>query len=166
MFGAPLSIAYDENLIRKHDDGVKGIINKIIETQQRDKKYFIQKEQERKKNFSRYPTIQDYSYNNEVEKQLAYQDRQAEKDQQRKLKSRRENFSMASDNSCQSFIEHARSCPGCAKKILDMLQSDEDKKMRYKQNNDSLDIIIYTLSGVFLLFLMNTFIKLGKSLKK
>ena len=167
MLGAPLEIAYEENLVRKHQDSVDGIINKIIKTQQRDREFFIKKEQKRQQEFSRFPEVKDYTYNNSVEAHLKYQDERAEKENREKIAGK-ENFNSKpmTDMNCEEIIKHALGCPSCKQMLIEQFQKDDSLTLKSKQNNDSLDIIIYTLSGIFLLFLMNTFIKLGRSLKK
>lgn len=66
---------------------------------------------------------------------------------------------------CLKFLDHISKCEKCrefiAKKFNLTPKTTEDKK-----REDMLDVAIYILTGVFVLFLLDSFMNLGKYLKR
>jgi type III secretory pathway component EscR len=67
-------------------------------------------------------------------------------------------------NDCKNFLQHLTKCEKCRNYIFDNL-----KKKHREENNiikeELLDISIFVLSGIFVLFLVDSLINLGKILK-
>lgn len=61
-------------------------------------------------------------------------------------------------NICNEFQEHLKTCSECRNK---MIVYKEEKFF----TDEVLDLILYIISGIFILYLINLFFNLGKSFK-
>ena len=70
-------------------------------------------------------------------------------------------------NGCGHLIKHLANCPKC-RLYLEKYFGKQESIQRYiakKREDQFLDIAIYIVSGIFLLFLLDIFVRLGKFLK-
>jgi len=72
-----------------------------------------------------------------------------------------EKMTNVSSSDCDSAMKHIMSCPTCMKKLEAMFST---KKSSFE--SDMLDVVIYSLTGFFVLFILHSFINLGKFLVK
>jgi uncharacterized protein YbaR (Trm112 family) len=72
------------------------------------------------------------------------------------------------------YLDHVLNCPECRKEVLRILQQKEygtpkpsgaREEFTLPENDQIFDIIIYILTGVFVLFTLNMFLKLGKLIR-
>ena len=72
------------------------------------------------------------------------------------------------------YMDHVLNCPECRKEVLRILQEKEygapktsggNEEFTLPENDQIFDIIIYILTGVFVLFTLNMFLKLGKLIR-
>ena len=75
----------------------------------------------------------------------------------------------AEEDDHEVFMAHVLECPECRAELLMKLKQDyrEDFSMTGNRSVDDqvFDIIIYVLTGIFVLFVLNLFLKLGKLIK-
>lgn len=124
----------------------------------------------KKENFTRYTPVDDNSnelnYSNienmskYIEKK--YNEKKEGKKENKKIK-KKENFKNEIEE-CEEFIKHLSKCSRCRQlliKKLNLNRNPEDiKREQY------LDLVIFTLSGVFVLFLLDMVLNFGKNLNK
>jgi hypothetical protein len=79
---------------------------------------------------------------------------------------KKENFTTGQNEieQCEKFIEHLSKCSRCRQFLIKKLNLDKNpddiKREQY------LDLAIFTLSGIFVLFLLDIVLNFGKSLNK
>ena len=66
---------------------------------------------------------------------------------------------------CVKFLDHVSKCEKCRKFIMKKLNLTTKTK-EDKQKEEMLDIVIFILTGIFVLFLLDSFMNLGKYIKK
>ena len=71
-----------------------------------------------------------------------------------------------SKTSCDNFLEHIKTCKSCRAYVMEKFAVSPEKSESDKNREEMLDIAIYILTGVFVLFLLDTFMNLGRFLKK
>jgi len=69
------------------------------------------------------------------------------------------------DVECGRFLEHIAKCKKCREFIIKKFNLTP-KTSADKNREDMLDIAIYILTGVFVLFLLDSFMSLGKYIKR
>ncbi len=77
---------------------------------------------------------------------------------------------------CQKYLEHFLECENCKKKvntILDMNSSNRDNKslienfnLRSNIDEGYLDILVLVLLGIFIIFILDCFIRLGRNFRR
>lgn len=81
-----------------------------------------------------------------------------------------DNISAEDDKYHQDAINHILTCPACRREALEKMELDYKEDFvslpSLKNADDQVfDIVIYVLTGVFFIFILNLFLKLGKLLK-
>ena len=130
----------------------------------------------KKENFTRYTPVDDnsnelnYSNIENMSKYIEekYNEQKEEKKENKKKKKikKKENFTTEQNEieECEEFIKHLSKCSRCRQlliKKLNLNRNPEDiKREQY------LDLVIFTLSGVFVLFLLDMVLNFGKNLNK
>lgn len=68
------------------------------------------------------------------------------------------------DSDCGHLIEHLAQCPKCRLYLEKHFggQGNAQKYMNKKREDQLLDIAIYVATGIFILFLLDIFVRLGK----
>lgn len=69
-----------------------------------------------------------------------------------------------STRECEKFLNHLEKCQRC--RIFLIKKFNLDKKPEDIKREQYLDIIIFGLSGIFVLFLLDMVLNIGKNLKK
>ena len=72
----------------------------------------------------------------------------------------------SSNSSCDDFLEHIKTCKSCRAYVTEKFAVTPEKSESDKNREEMLDIAIYILTGVFVLFLLDSFMNLGRFLKK
>jgi len=72
-----------------------------------------------------------------------------------------EKMTNTTGSDCSSAIAHIMKCPTCMQKLQAMFAKNSSTF-----ESDMLDVVIYSLTGFFVLFILNSFINLGKFLVK
>ena len=75
---------------------------------------------------------------------------------------------------CEKFMEHFVSCKECRGKIKDMLDDYKKETQMIEKfspasvpiNNNYLDIFVLIITGVFIIFVLDCFVRLGKRFGK
>tara|TARA_B110000285_G_scaffold193249_1_gene222156 strand:- start:803 stop:1297 length:495 start_codon:yes stop_codon:yes gene_type:complete len=125
----------------------------------------------KKQKFTRFTPVNDngseLNYSN-LQDMSEYIENKYEKNIQKKNKKinkkvKKENFENEIKQ-CEDFIEHLASCSRCRQFLIKKLKLD--KKPDDIKREQYLDLAIFSLSGVFLLFLLDMVLNLGKSLNK
>jgi len=94
-----------------------------------------------------------------------YNEKKSEEKIKKKIK-KKENFTTGQNEieQCEKFIEHLSKCSRCRQFLIKKLNLDKNpddiKREQY------LDLAIFTLSGIFILFLLDIVLNFGKSLNK
>lgn len=76
----------------------------------------------------------------------------------------KENFDDVTVEECESFLKHLEKCQRC--RMFLIKKFNLDKKPEDLKREQYLDIIIFALSGVFVLFFIDIILNFGKNLKK
>ena len=124
----------------------------------------------KKENFTRYTPVTDQSnelnYSNienmseYIEKK--YNKKKEEKKENKKIK-KKENFKNEIEQ-CEEFIKHLSKCSRCRQLLIKKLKLNKNPEDIKREQY--LDLVIFTLSGVFVLFLLDMVLNFGKSLNK
>ena len=69
------------------------------------------------------------------------------------------------ESECLRFLNHISKCEKCRKFIIKKFNIQPENPEQ-KNREEMLDIAIYILTGVFVLFLLDSFMNLGKYLKR
>lgn len=75
-----------------------------------------------------------------------------------------ENFNDVTIAECEDFLKHLEKCQRC--RMFLIKKFNLDKKPEDLKREQYLDIIIFALSGVFVLFFIDIILNFGKNLKK
>jgi hypothetical protein len=73
-----------------------------------------------------------------------------------------ENYDSDDEMDCMSVLEHVKKCKICQSKIIEERGKSENL---FSLSDNFLDILLYTISGIFILFLLDTVLRIGKSLR-
>ncbi len=86
---------------------------------------------------------------------------------------RQENFesggALCSMLSCDKFLEHFLDCTDCKKRVNQILDINPNKSLveNFRNLDDNyLDIFILVLTGIFVIFILDCFVRLGKNFRK
>jgi len=73
----------------------------------------------------------------------------------------------AKDINCGHLLEHLAKCPKCRLYLEKHFGKQENiqKYIQKKREDQFLDIAIYIVTGIFILFLLDIFVRLGKFMK-
>jgi hypothetical protein len=71
------------------------------------------------------------------------------------------------DINCGHLLEHLAKCPKCRLYLEKHFgkQDNSQEYLRKKREDQFLDIAIYIVTGIFILFLLDIFVRLGKFMK-
>jgi hypothetical protein len=72
------------------------------------------------------------------------------------------------NKNCDKFLEHFLQCNECKKKIDNILNINQKKTFveSFKNIDDNyLDIFVLILTGIFIIFVLDCFVRLGKNFK-
>ena len=71
------------------------------------------------------------------------------------------------DINCGHLLEHLAKCPKCRLYLEKHFgkQDNAEEYLRKKREDQFLDIAIYIVTGIFILFLLDIFVRLGKFMK-
>lgn len=70
------------------------------------------------------------------------------------------------ENDCLKFLDHLSKCKKCRDFIIKKFNLTEQDDPSIKRKDEMLDMAIYILTGVFILFILDSFISLGKYIKR
>ena len=136
------------------------IIKNLLNSDNRSNKNIPDPSMSNKSKYTTYKEIENFENKYNIDKIDEIVDKIENTEKKDEIK-----INMNTDNSCLEFLDHISKCEKCRNFIL--------KKMNLKSKTEEdmlkenmLDITIYILSGIFILFLLNSFINLGKMLKK
>lgn len=148
---------------QQRQNSYDNIIKDLIYSQKEDSYSNIPEPISTSNNFTTYQKVQNTSNKISPKKSAA------------KLEKRIENFedsykskkiAIDIDNiPCDNMLEHILKCDKCRNIIIEEFQLN-NKTIEDKKREDMLDVAIYVLTGVFVLFLLDSFMNLGKYLKK
>lgn len=121
-----------------------------------------------KYNLTKKIDVQDFSNKvpevEEIEKVKKVEEVKVEHEKS-EIKNKKENFNNEpSYKDCEDFLRHLEKCQRC--RMLLIKKFNLDKKPEDYKREEYLDIVIYALSGVFLLFLIDIILNFGKNLNK
>lgn len=125
----------------------------------------------KKEKFTRYIPVDDNSnelnYSN-IENMSKYIEKKYNKKKEEKInnmkkRKKKENFQDEIEE-CQKFIEHLSKCSRCRQFLIKKLKLNKNPEDIKREQY--LDLVIFTLSGVFILFLLDMVLNFGKSLNK
>ncbi len=66
---------------------------------------------------------------------------------------------------CQKMLAHVANCEKCRKFLMKKLKVSPQTQQD-KEREDMLNLVIYAMTGIFILFLLDAFMSLGKMLRK
>lgn len=137
---AELDEIYESNVLEikknQYNDIIKNITNQNYYDEKPDEKFL----------YSKYPTPKKKT--NKIKEIKVQEDV-------------KENYENYVDTECDNFLEHILTCEKCKEYILQKYNMKDNSI----NNDDMLDVAIYILTGIFVLFILDSFISLGKFLK-
>jgi len=158
MSFAFLSDVYNDN---KDDNDYGLIVNNILN---------VDKEPGLKKEFTRFNPVDDQSnelnYSNLDDMSKLIEKKYNEKKEnegQKKNEGQKENFENEIKQ-CENFLEHLEKCSRCRQFLIKKFKLDKNPEDMKREQY--LDLAIFTLSGVFILFLLDIVLNFGKNLNK
>lgn len=180
--GAPLEVAYSRN--SQQQNNYRVINSDMKRKNQRSNKYF--NEDMSLKSTNKYSNVSvPIPMNYEQETHQPYQqvenvkpnmnnNQQLIKQVEEKLNTPKkehfgtinmDNFKSSGEFDCQKMLDHCAKCEKCRNYLMKKLkvspQSSQDK-----EREDILNLVIYAMTGIFILFLLDAFMSLGKLLRK
>lgn len=163
MFYASLDEIYDKNTLEMKQNNYDEVIKNLIEQNKRQGYIENDKHEPAGLNRSKFTTYQKVeNYTNELDELEKLIDEKYnkpdEKPQEIKIK-------MKEENDCLKILDHISKCEKCRKFIIEKFEINP-KDPKEKGKEEMLDIVIYILSGIFVLYLLDSFMSLGKFLKK
>lgn len=112
------------------------------------------------------PTENKYNLTNKIEPKIFTNEIPQEKEEEIKEKNKVkkiENFNNEPTmKECEDFIRHLEKCKRC--RMMLIKKFNLDKKPEDYRREEYLDIVIYGLTGIFLLFLIDIVLNFGKKL--
>jgi hypothetical protein len=160
MSFAFLDDVYNDDKILKNEKNYGLIVNDILNT---DDNPGLKKQK-----FTRFTPVNDndselnYSNLEDMSKYIANKyEKNIKKTKKIKKKEKKENFKNEIKD-CEDFIAHLSKCSRCRQFLIKKLKLD--KKPDDIKREQYLDLAIFSLSGVFLLFLLDMVLNLGKSM--
>ena len=160
MFGvsyASLNEVYNTNTIKKQQNKYNKILKDISSYNKRtgDIDYsFTTRQKPKKEAFTNKVENLDNMNLDDLEKMIDTYDKPQKK------------LSSTTRSSCDNFLEHIKTCKSCKAYVMENFTSIPKKSESDKNREEMLDIAIYILTGVFVLFLLDSFMNLGRFLKK
>ena len=114
-------------------------------------------------NYSNLEDMSEYITNKYENKYGKIKEQKKENKKEQKKEQKKENFT-DEIKQCEDFIEHLSKCSRCRQFLIKKLKLDKNpddiKRDQY------LDLAIFSLSGIFILFLLDMVLNLGKSMNK
>jgi hypothetical protein len=162
---ALISEVYGVDYIKNQND-YKQIVNDIVKNKN---KTFDNPEPDRfKSQVQSYEQTNDNYFNlnsedeliRKIEQKIIKKEQKNETQKNGKNKQMKENFTDL-DSDCEDIIRHCLKCKNCRKKLIEAFKINNEQN----KTDELLDIVIYALTGVFVLFLLDFFIKIGKIVK-
>ena len=159
---ASLNEIYDKNILEMRQNNYDVVIKNLIE--QNKRQGYIENDEHKpaginRTKFTTYQKVENYT--NELDELEKLIDKKYNKPSE---KTEEIKFEMKEENNCLKILDHISKCEKCRKFIIEKFEiKSEDPKEKSKE--EMLDIVIYILSGVFVLYLLDSFLSLGKLLK-
>jgi hypothetical protein len=166
MSFAFLNDVYENKLLTQTENDYNEIVNNLLGINNEKK---IKKEKDPKKdyNYTRKTEVKDFTNEvinknnidiNDIEKTSKYiMNKYDVKNTEKKEKE-------PSIKDCEDFLKHLERCQRCRFFLIKKLNLDKNKD---EINNEKyLDIVIFALSGIFILFLLDIILDFGKNFKK
>lgn len=113
-------------------------------------------------NLTTKESVSDYSNINEIKEKKV--EKKIKKKVENVVKVKKEHFDDISIKECEDFLNHLEKCQRC--RMFLIKKFNLDKKPDDIKREQYLDIIIFALSGVFVLFLLDIVLNFGKNLNK
>jgi formylmethanofuran dehydrogenase subunit E len=144
-----------ENLIQKNNRRNQKVSNNVKNIKYND----IEKQDyglPNRQKYSTYPKVEKYTNDYRVLDNSI-----------KKMESKKKNEYLNVDETeeCLRIFSHLSKCSKCREYIMKKFNVQE-KTPEEKNKEEMLDILIYILTGVFVLFLLDSFMKFGKIFKK
>jgi hypothetical protein len=162
MFYASLEEVYDKNTLEAKQNDYDDVIKNLID--QNKRQGYIETEKHEpsgldRSKFTKFQKVENYTNElDQLEKLIDTKYNKPEEPQEIKI-------NMKEEPDCLKILDHISKCAKCRQFIIEKFEiKPEDPKEKSKE--EMLDIVIYILSGVFVLYLLESFVNLGKFLKK
>jgi len=166
---ASISEIYDQPVLQQRQNSYDYIIKNLVQTQKSepsrnipvptgDSKYSTYK---RVENFDN--TVEDKVLK-DIETKIDTDYNKPEKKKYISIPEEPEHFSNSEDE-CMRFLAHISKCEKCREFVMKKF-GVAPKNQDQKNREEMLDIAIYILTGVFVLFLLDSFMSLGRFIKK
>ena len=156
---ASLDEIYDSNTLQVRKNNYNEVMKNLTEKNKRDQKMVSENRGEPKAagRSGYYSKVENYT--NELD--------QLEKLIDNKYNKEPETIQIKQDeeSECLRFLDHISKCEKCRNFIIKKFNIQPENPEQ-KNREEMLDIAIYILTGVFVLFLLDSFMNLGKYLKR
>ena len=158
---ASLDEIYDNKPFKTRQNNYDDIIKNILKTQKTtESKNIPDPIYTDNTNYTKYPKIPKFTNEitgPELEKKIEKFENQPKKE--------KISINLDDNDDCMKLLDHMSKCEKCREFIMKKMnlypKTTEDKK-----REEMLDVAIYILTGVFVLFLLDSFMNLGKFLKR
>ena len=166
---ASLDEIYDTKTLQVKKNNYNEIMRNLTEKNSRDKRMTSENMGEpqgmSRSDYTTYSKVENFtdeiepSYENELEQLTKSIDKKYNKEPQHIIVKEDE------ESECLRFLSHVSKCEKCRNFIIKKFNIQPESPEQ-KNREEMLDIAIYILTGVFVLFLLDSFMNLGKYLKK
>ena len=185
---ASISEVYDTNTLQQRENKYNSIIENLTKTNQRERQYgsrnisipdpiqtgnnYMDYENvsaslgKKRSKFTTYKNVENFSNNLEEDKLLKGIEDKIDREYN-SPNSKKEYITLKDneDTDCLKFLDHISKCEKCREFIIKKFKLTEATPEQ-KNREYMLDIAIYILTGVFVLFLLDSFMNLGKYIRK
>ena len=166
---ASLSEIYDAPIIKEQENKYNDIMKNLVDHNQRqgyvaDNTHVPAGIQRSK--YTTYQNVENFSNSSEDDKIL--KDIETKIDREHNQPEPQKEYITLKDteeSDCLKFLDHISKCEKCRNFIIKKFKLTAETPEQ-KNREEMLDIAIYILTGVFVLFLLDSFMSLGKYLKR
>ena len=166
---ASLSEVYDAPTIKERENKYNNIIKDLV--QDNSRQGYVEKNTQipggiQRSKYTMYQNVENFSNSLEEDKIIKNIENKIDRDYNQP-EPQKEYITLkdTEESDCLKFLDHISKCEKCRNFIIKKFKLTAETPER-KNRQEMLDIAIYILTGVFVLFLLDSFMSLGKYLKK
>ena len=167
---ASLSEVYDAPIIKEQENKYNDIMKNLVQHNERQG-YLEGNTHEpvgiQRSKYTTYQNVENFSNSLEGDKIIKDIETKFDREYNQPEASRGEYITLkdTEESDCLKFLDHISKCEKCRNFMMKKLKLTPETPEQ-KNREEMLDIAIYILTGVFVLFLLDSFMSLGKFIKR